>query len=79
MEALPRYRDDGHFSSWLFAIARKKAMDHFRSKRKQSSLENIEHISIQSDLLQDVIRADQNVALAKLINSLPVNVRELIP
>jgi RNA polymerase sigma-70 factor (ECF subfamily) len=78
LEGLSRYRHDGHFAAWLYGIARRKAMDHFRSQRKQAPLEYVEHIPVQGDLLQDVIRSDQNVALARLINSLPENERELI-
>jgi RNA polymerase sigma factor (sigma-70 family) len=78
LEALNRYRDDGHFAAWLFAIARKKAMDHFRSQRRQVSLEKAEHIPLQADLLQHVIQSEQNAALSKLINSLAEDERELI-
>jgi RNA polymerase sigma-70 factor (ECF subfamily) len=78
MEALDRYRDDGHFAAWLFGIARKKAIDNFRSQRRQVPLENAEHIPLQADLLQQVIQAEQNVALAKMVNSLPEEERELI-
>ncbi len=78
MEALPRYRDDGHFSAWLFAIARKKAMDHFRSQRKRTSLESIERIPDKIDLLQEIIRSEQHAALVKLIHSLPEGEIELI-
>jgi RNA polymerase sigma factor (sigma-70 family) len=78
LEALNRYRDDGHFAAWLFAIARKKAMDHFRSQRRQVPLEKAEHIPLQADLLQHVIQSEQNAALSKLINSLAEDERELI-
>ncbi len=30
LEALPRYREQGCFAAWLFAIARRKAIDHHR-------------------------------------------------
>jgi RNA polymerase sigma-70 factor (ECF subfamily) len=78
MEALPRYREEGHFASWLFAIARKKAMDHFRSRRKRADIESVEHIPDPMDLLQEVIRSEQHAELAKLIHSLPEKEFELI-
>ena len=28
LEGFDRYRHEGHFAAWLFAIARRKAMDH---------------------------------------------------
>ncbi|HCR70284.1 MAG TPA: RNA polymerase subunit sigma-70, partial [Anaerolineae bacterium] len=30
LEALPRYRQQGHFAGWLFSIARNKINDHHR-------------------------------------------------
>ena len=30
LEGFGRYRDDGRFAAWLFGIARRKTLDHFR-------------------------------------------------
>jgi RNA polymerase sigma-70 factor (ECF subfamily) len=78
LEALGRYRHDGHFAAWLFSIARRKAMDHFRSRKRQVPLETVEQVPIQTDLLQQVIRSEEDDALTKLIDSLPEDERELI-
>lgn len=78
LESLPRYRDDGHFAAWIFSIARRKAMDHFRSQKRLVSLDYAESIALQPDLLQQAIQSEQNQALAKVIGSLPDDERELI-
>ena len=31
LQALPRYRPQGHFAAWLFAIARRRCADHHRA------------------------------------------------
>lgn len=44
-ETFGRFRQDGHFASWLFTMARNKAMDHFRERKKSVSLDDVEEIS----------------------------------
>jgi RNA polymerase sigma-70 factor, ECF subfamily len=78
LEALDRYRHEGHLAAWLFSIARRKAMDHFRTQRPQVPLENAENVSSETDVLQQVIQAEQIAALAKLIAALPEEEHELI-
>ena len=78
LEALGRYQHKGHFAAWLFAIARRKAMDHFRTQRQQVPLENAEKVPLETDVLQQVIQTEQIVALTKLINALPEEEHELI-
>jgi RNA polymerase sigma-70 factor, ECF subfamily len=78
LESLDRYHDDGHFAAWVFSIARRKAMDHFRSQRRQMPLEQAESVPLHSDLLQQAIQSQQNQALADVIRSLPEGERELI-
>ena len=77
LEALDRYQHRGHFAAWLFAIARRKGMDTFRTRR-QIPLENAERVPLETDLLQEVIQTDQIAALAKLISVLPEEEHELI-
>ena len=77
LEALDRYQHRGHFAAWLFAIARRKAADTFRTRR-QVPLENAEQALAETDILQQVIQTEQAAALAELIRTLPEEEHELI-
>jgi RNA polymerase sigma-70 factor (ECF subfamily) len=78
LEGLRRYRNEGHFAAWLFGIARRKAIDHFRSEKRIVQLEHAEQIPTDGDLLGQAIHSEQNQALLKLLRSLPEDERELI-
>ena len=78
LESFERYRHQGHFAAWIFAIARSKTMDHYRRTRRQTSLEDAEDIPVETDLLQGVIQAERSTALARLIRRLPEDERELL-
>jgi len=78
LERFSKYRHDGYFASWLFSIARNKAMDHFRKQRKEAPLDEAEHIPVDANLLQQVIHTERTAALSKLISALPENEQELI-
>jgi RNA polymerase sigma-70 factor, ECF subfamily len=78
LEQIKKYKHDGYFASWLFSIARNKAMDYFRKQRKETSLNETELISTDINLLTQVIKNERITALAELINKLPEEERELI-
>jgi len=78
LERFPNYRHDGYFASWLFSIARNKAMDYFRQQRNQTSLAEAEHIPAEANLLQQVIKTERIAALSKLIGALSEEEQELI-
>ena len=88
-ESFDRFRQDGHFASWLFTMARNKAMDHFRQRKKSVSLDDVKEISAPltragtgttsvDDPLYGVIQSEQSAALSKLILALPEEDRELL-
>jgi RNA polymerase sigma-70 factor, ECF subfamily len=75
LEALPRYQDKGYFSTWLFAIARSKVMDHFR-QRKHAPLD--ENLAENPEILAHVSRSDEIRRLSGLVRALAEDERELI-
>ena len=77
-EELPRYRDRGRFSAWLFTIARNKAVDFFRTTNRQVPLEIIDPIDGSHDLLAQAIHSDEIQRLNRLIRSLPDEEQELV-
>lgn len=78
LERFPKYRHDGYFASWLFSIARNKAMDYFRNRRKETPLEEAEFIPADGNMLQQVIKTERIAALSKPIRALPEEEQELI-
>lgn len=78
LERFPNYRHDGFFASWLFAIARNKAMDYFRKQHKETSLDEAEHLPADTNLLQQVIKTERLAALSRLIKALSEEEQELI-
>ncbi|RPI87286.1 MAG: RNA polymerase sigma factor [Chloroflexi bacterium] len=77
-EELPRYRDRGYFSAWLFTIARSKAADFFRRNSREVSLEAVEVADGSLDLLAQAVQSDEIQRLKRLILSLPDEEQELI-
>lgn len=59
LEGLASYRDDGNFPAWLFTIARRRAVDYHRRRKKPE---------IQMQTAQDAPDPDQDV-LAKMLDS----------
>ena len=77
-EAFGRFREDRHFAPWLFTIARNKAMDHFRQQKKAASIDEADQAAVENDPLSSVIESEQSATLAKLIQALPDEERELL-
>ncbi len=76
-ESFGKFRQDGHFASWLFKIARNKALDTFRKRKITSSIDEVD-IPVNNDPLYDIIQSEKAATLAKLIQALPEEERELL-
>ncbi|MEO5619020.1 MAG: sigma-70 family RNA polymerase sigma factor [Candidatus Eisenbacteria bacterium] len=74
-----RYRRDlAAFSTWLFAIARNVAVDHYRQQRSHVPLDEAEHVPggmTPEDLAE---RRSDAARLAHLLSLLPERERELM-
>lgn len=77
-ECFDGFHQDGHFASWLFTIARNKAMDHFRQQKNTSFIDEVADIPIENDPLHRVIQSEQMAVLSKIIQALPEEDRELL-
>jgi RNA polymerase sigma-70 factor (ECF subfamily) len=79
LEALPRYRQDGHFAAWLFSIARKKVTDfHRRASHAPQSLNESTLPPIYTDLAIDVETSQRRERMLKQIQALKEEEQELI-
>jgi RNA polymerase sigma-70 factor (ECF subfamily) len=77
-ESITRFRQDGHFASWLFRIARNKAMDHFRRAKRVVSVEDMEELPAKDDPTAGIIQTEQVQRLALLLEQLYEGERELL-
>jgi RNA polymerase sigma-70 factor (ECF subfamily) len=77
--ARDRYRHDlGAFSTWLFTIARRVAVDHFRRRRPEVGLEAVASQAAEPSPEVAVQRRRDFARLAALLAELPARERELV-
>lgn len=78
LEGIPRYRDNGYFAAWLFSIARRKLVDHYRINSRLADLDEAQFVLGDTDLDGNIIQSERRSALQKLIAALPEHEKELI-
>jgi len=74
-------REDGKFGSWLFGIAHQKCVQRWRKQgREAAALEEFAAAPVDSgdDPAELLIRAEQEAAVMKLLNQLPVAQRSVL-
>jgi RNA polymerase sigma-70 factor (ECF subfamily) len=79
LQSLNRYRAGGSFAAWLFTIARRRAVDHFRRRRPDVSLtEQIQSGGAGTDPLAETVRHEESHRLRELVGALDEADRELL-
>ncbi len=79
LEGLSRYRNQGSFAAWLFTIARRKAIDHYRRKRPQVAFDETRDVADpQDELLENAARRENLERVAGLVERLDQKDVELL-
>ena len=79
MEGLEGYRERGTFSAWLFTIAHRRVVDHYRRRRPTQPLDAASEIEDGGpNLLAEVVREERLEHLAPLVKGLDAEKQELL-
>lgn len=68
LEAIPKFRGEAQFSTWLFSIARHRLMDYFRQQKPVWSLDHAEFLSDQAPTPEE--SASQSLQLARVTRAM---------
>lgn len=79
LEGLFYYRNQGNFAAWLFTIARRKAITHYRRQRPNLSFDETQDlVDLQDDLLEKAARREKLERVAGLVETLDPKDKELL-
>ena len=74
-----RYRRDlAGFTTWLMAIARNVAIDHYRTRKVHAPLAFAEHVASADSPERDAERGEDMDRLSQLLSELPEREREIV-
>lgn len=78
IEALPRYKHKGYFGAWLFSIANRKLIDHYRQAARRPELVEAAPPSTGGDPLNDLVLSERQKKLQAVLKTLPADEQELL-
>ncbi len=78
LEDLGKFRNQGGFRAWLFAIARSRAMDFYRKQRRELPLDTVELLSPDPEPLTVAIHQEEVERMRRRISTLPEAEQELL-
>jgi RNA polymerase sigma-70 factor (ECF subfamily) len=79
LEALPSYQSRRNtFAPWLFRITRNAVIDHYRRRRFQTSIDDLEHHSSEFDPAGHVLNCERSEELAALVRHLSDEQRDVV-
>jgi len=79
LEGLEGYRERGTFSAWLFTIAHRRVVDHYRRERPTRPLdEALDTVGEGPNPLAEVVREERLQRLAGLVKGLDEEKQELL-
>jgi RNA polymerase sigma-70 factor (ECF subfamily) len=76
-QALPDFRGQSCFSTWLFTIARHKVIDYYRQRKTQVLLNDTE-LWVDSNFLEQMETTERLTELRRVLRSLSVEEQELL-
>jgi RNA polymerase sigma-70 factor (ECF subfamily) len=77
--ARDRYRKDlAAFSTWLFAIAKNVAIDHYRTRHDHRPLDEADTVAARTTPEDDAVRGSDVARLAALLETIGERERELV-
>jgi len=67
----PRFRGEGSFKTWLYAIGRNLAIDTLRKRKDHVPLDEVEGVSATDTLIEEeYLRTEKNAAVRRCMNNL---------